>query len=127
MQDVVYKLKEMIATQTTSTMTEEQKYYVSGLADALELVEQAVAESLVVGRHYFVIMYRDGDPYLPYVEEMKLYRISQKSVSSYCFTRNLTAKSYSSNNPDLVLRSKKGLSQRVFFTREQAESAIKNS
>lgn len=127
MEDVIHKLKSMIAIETRANMTEEQKYYVSGLSDALEVVENSVAESLVPGRIYYVILYRDGNEFLPYIKEMKLYKISNGSVkTSYCFTENLEQGKYRSNKPDLVLQSKKGLLERVFFTHEQAEKAIKH-
>lgn len=125
MEDVIHKLKSMISLETQRDMTENQKYYVSGLADALEVIESSVAENLIPGNKYYVIMYRDGNKYLPYVREMKLYKISSGSVkTSYCFTNNLEQGRYQNNTPDLVLQSKKGLSERVFFTHEQAEKAI---
>lgn len=125
MQDIIYKLKDMIEKNQSQEMTSEQERYVSGLQDALDLIENSVADNLIIGNTYFIIMYRNGDKYLPYIEEMKLYKISQKSVKcSYCFTRNLNIAKYSSGTPDLVLASKKGLAERVFFTKEQAMSAI---
>lgn len=128
MQDIIYRLKDMIAKNQSQEMTPEQQQYVVGLQDALDLIENSVADNLIIGNTYFVIMYRNGDKYLPYIEEMKLYKISQKSVKcSYCFTRNLNITKYSSGTPDLVLASKKGLAERVFFTKEQAISAIGES
>ena len=127
MEDIIRKLKNMIALETRADMTEEQKYYVSGLSDALEIIESSVAENLVPGNTYHVIMYRDGNKYLPYIKEMKLYKVSNGSVkTSYCFTENLEQSRYHRNKPDLVLQSKKGLTERVFFTHEQAENAIKH-
>jgi hypothetical protein len=115
----------MIALNTKEDMTSEQKYYVSGLADALELIESSVADNLIIGNKYFVILYKDGDIYKPYVREMKLYKITQGAVkSSYCFTFNLEKGRYKNNTPDLVLASKKGLTERVFFTEEQALKKI---
>lgn len=127
MQDIIYKLKDMIANNQSQDMTAEQVQYVNGLQDALKLIESSVADNLIIGNNYFIIMYRNGDKYLPYVEEMKLYKVSQKSVKcSYCFTRNLNIAKYCSGTPDLVLASKKGLAERVFFTKEQALAAIGN-
>lgn len=125
MQDIIYKLKDKILENQSQEMTVEQERYVAGLKDALELIENSVADNLIVGNTYFVIMYRNGDKYLPYIEEMKLYKVSQKSMKcSYCFTRKLHIAKYCSGTPDLVLASKKGLAERVFFTKEQALAAI---
>lgn len=125
MNDIIEKLKNMIAVNTSTNMTSEQEYYVSGLADALELIESSVADNLIIGNRYFVILYENGDIHLPYVREMKLYKISQGTVkSSYCFTFNLNSGKYISNSPDLVLASKKSLTNRVFFTKEQAERFV---
>lgn len=90
MEDVIHKLKNMIAAKTQADMTEEQKCYVSGLADALKVIENSVVENLIAGNIYHVIMYRDGNKFLPYVNKMKLYKISNGTVkTSYCFTNNL--------------------------------------
>ena len=125
MQDIIYKLKDTIEKNQSQDMTAEKEQYIAGLQYALELIENSVADNLIVGNNYFVIMYRNGDKYLPYVEEMKLYKVSKKSVKcSYCFTKNLNIMKYSSGTPDLVLASKKGLAERVFFTKEQALAVI---
>lgn len=127
MKDIIDKIKSMIATETRTDMSEEQKYYVSGLSDALDVIENSVAENLIPGNTYHVIMYRDGNKFLPYIKEMKLYKISKGTVkSSYCFTYNMEQGKYHKNTPDLVLQSKRGLTERVFFTHEQAENAIKH-
>lgn len=125
MQNVIYKLKDKIAESQSQDMTVEQERYVAGLKDALDLIENSVADNLVVGNTYFVIMYRNGDKYLPYIEEMRLYKVSNKSIKcSYCFTRELNITKHRTGTPDLVLASKKGLAERVFFTKEQADKAI---
>lgn len=125
MNDVIDKLKRLILLNTKSEMTSEQEHYVTGLADALELIESSVADNLIIGNRYFVIMYKNGDIHMPYVTEMKLYKISSGSIKkSYCFTFNLANGKYHSNHPDLVLASRKGLAERVFFTKEQAEKHI---
>jgi len=125
MQDAVYKLKNMIALNTKEEMTESQTAYVAGLSDALDVLETSISENLVIGTIYYVIMYRDGNKFLPYVERMKLYKFTQGNIKpSYCFTKNLESGRYHKNRPDLVLNSKKGLMERVFYTMEQAENAI---
>lgn len=125
MNDVIRKLESLITLNTSSKMTEVEASYVAGIADALEVVKNSLSENLIIGNKYYVIMYRDGDIHFPYIEQMKLYKISQGQIKpSYCFTRNLESGKYHSNHPDLVLASKKGLIERVFFTKEQAEQAI---
>lgn len=125
MKNVIDKLENMIALETASeNKSKEELYYISGLCDALELLKKSVADSLVAGGTYYVIMYRDGNMYLPYIQKMKLYKISQKSKKcSYCFTTNLT-KDSKLDKPDLVLASKVGITNRVFYTRKDAEKAI---
>lgn len=125
MQNTVYKLKNMIALNTKEEMTESQVAYVAGLSDALNLLETSISDNLVIGTIYYVIMYRDGNKLLPYVERMKLYKVTQGNIKpSYCFTKNLESGRYNKNHPDLVLNSKRGLIERVFYTMEQAENAI---
>ena len=125
MNAVIKKLEEMITLNTSANMTESQMSYVVGISDALEVVKSSVADNLIVGNRYFVIMYQDGDIHFPYVEEMKLYKISQGTIKpSYCFTKNLAQGKYSHNKPDLVLASEKGIINRVFYTKNQAEQAI---
>lgn len=125
MNEVIKKLESMITLNTSINMTESQMNYVAGISDALEVVKASVADNLIIGNTYFVVMYRDGDTHFPYIEEMKLYKISQGTIkSSYCFTKNLDKGKYCHNRPDLVLASKKGIIDRVFFTRSQAEQAI---
>jgi hypothetical protein len=125
MQDVIYKIKNMIALNTKLEMTEAEESYIAGLSDALEILETSVSENLVIGNVYYVIMYRDGNKFLPYIDRMKLYKVTQGAVKpSYCFTKNLESGRYHSNHPDLVLNSKKGVMERVFYTMEQAENTI---
>lgn len=101
--------------ETSTNMTSEQECYVAGLADALQVIEEMLAEELSVGKTYFVIMYKDDKPY---IEEMKLYRINDKSKKVYCFTKNID---YKSPTPDLVLTSEHSLKARVFNSRDEAE------
>ena len=119
MQEIIEKLNRMILLETHANMSKEQECYVAGIADALQVIEEHMGNDLIIGKHYFVIMYKDNNRYDPYVEEMKLYRINKKRKQVYCFTRNLKN---NNSTPDLVLASKGGLAMRVFKTREEAES-----
>lgn len=125
MNNIISKIKNMITLETRINMTKEQEAYVAGLSDALEIIEGFISENLIPGHTYFVIMYKDGNKHLPYIEEMKLYKVAKGRLrTSYCFTRNLDQGKYHYNSPDLVLQSKKGISERVFYTFDQANDAI---
>jgi len=89
MQEIIEKLNRMILLETHANMSKEQECYVAGIADALQVIEEHMGNDLIIGKHYFVIMYKDNNRYDPYVEEMKLYRINKKQKQVYCFTRNL--------------------------------------
>ena len=118
MQEIINKLENMILLETKPNMTKEQEYYVAGIADALEVVKKYSSNDLIVGKHYFVIMYKNNKKNNPYIEEMKLYRINKKQRQVYCFTRNLKGHN---ETPDLVLASKAGLTMRVFESKIEAE------
>ena len=98
--------------------------YADGIREAIEVIQDGMDDLIMVGNNYFVIMYHNGDKHFPYVEEMRLYKISKKTRKSYCFSRNLYANRFNTKNPDLVLASGKGIRKRVFFTKEQAETTI---
>lgn len=115
MQKIIDKLNSMITMETSTNMTSEQEYYVAGLADALQVIEEMLAEELSIGKTYFVIMYKDDEPY---IEEMKLYRINDRNKKTYCFTKNIDS---NSPTPDLVLASEHSLKARVFNSQEEAE------
>lgn len=118
MQKIIDKLNSMIAMENSTNMTSEQECYVDGLADAIQVIEEMLAEELIIGQTYFVIMYKRDEPY---IEKMKLYRINDRSRKTYCFTKNIDSKS---PTPDLVLISEHSLKARVFNSREKAERGI---
>lgn len=125
MNNVVQLLKEEIEKRTTEDMTSETQHFITGLKFAVNLIEDTLAENLVIGNTYFVVLYENGNTDIPYVSEMKLYKITEASKRpSYCFTFDLK-ENLLKCNPDLVLASKRGLSKRVFYTREQAQNSIK--
>lgn len=123
MRRIVEKLQTMIDIQSCSEMNENQIYYVSGLADALQVVKEFMDKELALNHVYFVIMFKDDNKNSPYVTKMRLYKISRKSKLCYCFTQYLSGKTTS---PDLILYSIGGLSTRVFSTQEAAEQALKS-
>ncbi len=116
MQKVIEELNRRITDETTTNMTKEQEYYVSGLSDALEIVKSCYDSEFVIGRTYFVLTLDRFNN--ARVEKMRLYRINKKKRMSYCFTRYLTGDVV---KPDLVLCSEGSLKLRVFTSREEAE------
>jgi len=101
---------------------DEIKGRISGLEEALHILESAIGDSLVCRKKYFVVMYRGNNKNLPYVEEMLLYKISKKKKSSYCFCE-MYESGEPSYRPDLVLGNR-GIATRVFVTRRDAEKQI---
>ena len=103
--------------------TEWKDGYVTGLTEALEILQEGIDELIVPNNNYFVIMY-DGDRRSKHIEEMCLYKIGLKNRKYYYFTRQLYANRLEIRKPDLVIASLDNLRKRVFFSREQAEKAI---
>lgn len=124
MREALEKIQRKIYLNSIGEQTQWKQGYEAGLTEAINIVENGISDLIVPNNNYYVIMYRNGDKYFPYIEEMKLYKISTKSRKSYCFSRNLNANIVNTKNPDLVLSSDKGLIERVFFTKEQAEKSI---
>lgn len=123
MRAALEKLMRKIEVNKIGERTDYKDGYGQGLADALDIIEDGIAELMVSGNNYYVIMYENGDTHYPYIEEMRLFRVVHKSASRYYFSRNLKA-NYLQTNPDLVLYTKKAVFKRVFFTKEEAEKAI---
>lgn len=124
MREVIRTLNKKIELNQLGEQTPWKDGYSAGLSDAIYMIEEAIDSLIVTGKNYYIIMYHNGDKFLPYIEEMRLYKISTKTRKSYCFSRNLNATIFDTSEPDLVLASEKGLRERVFFTLEQAEKAI---
>lgn len=114
MKRVIEELNRKISLETKSNMTPEQEYYISGLSDALEIVKK-YNNQYVIGHIYYVIVFDKQDN--ADIKRMKLYRINQKSKTSYCFSYDIE------ENPhcDLVLYNTNSLKIRVHKTLEEAE------
>lgn len=119
MSKITDELNKLITLETTSNMTAEQQAYVSGLSDALDIVLQYSDEDYVIGKRYFVLM-PDGK-YHAKIEEMRLYRITNKKRLCYCFSTDLDSEN---PRPSLVLSSKSNLILRVYKSKEEAEKNI---
>ena len=124
MRSELEKLNRKLYLSQIGEPTEWKKGYIAGITDAIDAIEEGIDNLIVPNNNYFVIMYHNGDKHFPYVEEMRLYKVSTKTRKSYCFSRNLNATMFNTKTPDLVLASGEGLRTRVFFTKERAEKAI---
>lgn len=122
MQKIIEELNRKIILESSHEMTKEQEYYVAGLSDALEIIQQNIEDDYIIGRTYYVLML-DGK-YNTKIEKMRLYRINKKKRWSYCFTKYLTGDVVS---PDLVLSSKTSLNLRIYKNREDAERNRNNN
>lgn len=122
MQKIIEELNRKIILESSHEMTKEQEYYVAGLSDALEIIQQNIEDDYIIGRTYYVLM-PDGK-YNIKIEKMRLYRINKKKRWSYCFTKYLTGDVVS---PDLVLSSKISLNLRIYKNREDAERNRNNN
>lgn len=122
MQKIIEELNRKIILESSHEMTKEQEYYVAGLSDALEIIQQNIEDDYIIGRTYYVLM-PDGK-YDTKIEKMRLYRINKKKRWSYCFTKYLTGDVVS---PDLVLSSKTSLNLRIYKNREDAERNRNNN
>ena len=123
MREALKKIYKKIELNAIGEQTQWKQGYAKGLADAVNMIEDGIDNLIVPNNNYFVIVY-DGDKNFPYVEEMRLYKISAKKRKTYFFSRNLYANFFNTKTPDLILASKNGLRKRVFFTREDAEKSI---
>lgn len=124
MKDAIETLNRRLEISQMGERTEWRKGYERGLVEAIDVIHNGIIDLIVPGNNYFVVMYHNGDKFLPYIEEMRLYKISVKTRKSYFFSKNLNATRFNTANPDLVLASEKGLKERVFLTREKAEKTI---
>ena len=105
--------------------TEWNSGYIAGVEEAIDAITEMIYDGLMPWSDYFVIMYQDGDPYRPYVQEMRLYRITGSSTKSFYFTTNTKAiNSLEVQKPDVILRSPREIRERVFFTKGDAEKSI---
>lgn len=116
MEEIIAKLRKKIEGENYVNATDEQRGYVIGLADALQIIEEYCSEQLMIGKKYYVITYINKQAK---VEHMTLYRINSKKKCAYCFTRN-----HQYPTPDVVLYSKGGLKLRVFSNYESAQNGI---
>lgn len=124
MRKAIEKIDRKLYICNIGEITEWKAGYIAGLEYAKDLINDAIDDLIVLGGRYFVIVYEDGNEFMPSIQEMKLYKITGKKSKSYSFSRNMNANVINTPKADVVIRSGKNFRQRVFFTREQAEKVF---
>jgi len=124
MRKAIEKIDRKLYICNIGEITEWKAGYIAGLEYAKELINDAIDDLIVLGGRYFVIVYKDGNEFMPSIQEMKLYKITGNKRKSYSFSRNLNANVINTPKADVVIMSGKNFRQRVFFTREQAEKVF---
>lgn len=124
MRKAIEKIDRKLYICNIGEITEWKAGYIAGLEYAKDLINDAIDDLIVLGGRYFVIVYEDGNEFMPSIQEMKLYKITGKKSKSYSFSKNMNANVINTPKADVVIRSGKNFRQRVFFTREQAEKVF---
>lgn len=120
--------KEIKRVRKGYELTRFGEGYIAGIEYCKEIIQKNIDNLIVPGNTYFVILYEDGNPFMPHVKEMKLISRNpvKKKIDRFQFSFDLEANNTLSG-VDLEISSVKQLRARVFFTYEQAEREIKNS
>ena len=110
--------KEIKRVQNGYELTNFGEGYIKGIEFSKEIIQNNIDGLVVVGKTYFVILYRDGNVYQPYIKEMKLIdKIRTKWGYRYKFSSNLA-------QCDLEIGKPKEFRERVFLDKKQAEKEI---
>ena len=116
--------KEIKRVQNGYELTNFGEGYIKGIEFSKEIIQNNIDGLVVVGKTYFVILYRDGNVYQPYIKEMKLIdKIRTKWGYRYKFSSNLEAKNKLAQW-DLEIGKPKEFRERVFLDKKQAEKEI---
>ena len=116
--------KEIKRVQNGYELTNFGEGYIKGIEFAKEIIQNNIDGLVVVGKTYFVILYRDGNVYQPYIKEMKLIdKIRTKWGYRYKFSSNLEAKNKLAQCY-LEIGKPKEFRERVFLDKKQAEKEI---
>lgn len=125
MREVLDILNDRIEKFNIGEMTDWRRGFIDGINFSKKAINENIDTLITPNEDYYIIMYENGDRYFPYIEKMRLYKISEGKVrNSYCFSRNMNANKFNTKIPDLVLASKEGIRSRVFFTEEEAKNSI---
>ena len=123
---IIKELEQMISNELVGAETDEQRAYVAGLSDALDLIKSKQEEYVVGNEYYVVIFGKPSNGYQNEIIKMKLKRITTiRNRTYYCFVAiEKPPADFPSFAPELTLSNQASLKLRVHETREQAELYI---
>lgn len=126
-------LRELIKDKTSKlakTYDEEEiiklKSRISAYKESLSLYLEHFTDNIISGDIYYVINYENGNKANPVIDKMKLYKItkSKNGRSTYFFSYALKRNEWLARKPDLVIKSKAMIEERVFTDLKSAEEKL---
>ena len=118
--------KEIKRVKKGYELTRFGEGYIEGIEFAKEIIQKNIDELVVQGGIYYVIVYEDGNTFMPSVKKMKLLRkVRTKRGYKYQFSFNIEAKN-SLSGIDLEIQTSEQFRSRVFLYEDQAERELQN-
>lgn len=118
--------KEIKRVKNGYELTRFGEGYIEGIEFAKEIIQKNIDELVVQGGIYYVIVYEDGNTFMPSVKKMKLLRkVRTKRGYKYQFSFNTEAKN-SLSGIDLEIQTSEQFRSRVFLYEDQAERELQN-
>ena len=118
--------KEIKRVKNGYELTRFGEGYIEGIEFAKEIIQKNIDELVVQGGIYYVIVYEDGNTFMPSVKKMKLLRkVRTKRGYKYQFSFNIEAKN-SLSGIDLEIQTSEQFRSRVFLYEYQAERELQN-
>lgn len=118
--------KEIKRVKKGYELTRFGEGYIEGIEFAKEIIQKNIDELVVQGGIYYVIVYEDGNTFMPSVKKMKLLRkVRTKRGYKYQFSFNTEAKN-SLSGIDLEIQTSEQFRSRVFLYENQAERELQN-
>lgn len=118
--------KEIKRVKKGYELTRFGEGYIEGIEFAKEIIQKNIDELVVQGGIYYVIVYEDGNTFMPSVKKMKLLRkVRTKRGYKYQFSFNTEAKN-SLSGIDLEIQTSEQFRSRVFLYEDQAERELQN-
>ena len=118
--------KEIKRVKNGYELTRFGEGYIEGIEFAKEIIQKNIDELVVQGGIYYVIVYEDGNTFMPSVKKMKLLRkVRTKRGYKYQFSFNTEAKN-SLSGIDLEIQTSEQFRSRVFLYEDQAERELRN-
>lgn len=122
------ELKKRIDEFVKKIKSHDLTPYDEGFIDALEMCKEWVDETadsmIAVGNVYYVISYEYGNELMPEIQKLKLFKIKGNKLKTYFFSSDMNANSAKTRKYNLCIRGKTELRKRIFFTYEEALTAI---